>query len=64
MNEEKHVRDDAANYHRVMGLMRSLQMEHGLCQPRARRACTQCNARDDLEQMLREYKGQRLTISR
>lgn len=44
-------------YHRVMTLLRDSEMEHGLCQPRERRVCTACNAKDDLRKMLDAYKG-------
>ena len=47
----------AAKYHRVMQLLVNARMQHGLCQPRERKACTACNAQDDLEKMVDEYKG-------
>jgi hypothetical protein len=49
---------DAERYYRVMDLLRdSMHMKHGLCEPRERRACTRCNATDDLAQMVSEYRG-------
>lgn len=46
----------AEKYHKVMSLIREANMEHGLCKPRERRSCTACNAKDDLEKMVAEYK--------
>ena len=54
----KQTVQDAQNYYRVMGLLRHMKKEHGLCEPRERKACTVCNAKDELEVMLSEYKGQ------
>ena len=48
---------DAEKYHKVMRLLLDLRMEHGLCKPRYRRACTACNAKEDLAKMVDEYKG-------
>lgn len=53
----KYYRDCTNAYHRVMGLLRDMQMEHGLCKPRSRMACTACNAKDELDRLLAEYKG-------
>ncbi len=53
---EPHVCNDD-RFDRVMNLLACLKMEHGLCDPRERRACTNCNAIDDLNTMLAEYKG-------
>lgn len=44
-------------YYRVMSLLRATKMEHGQCQPRSRKACTHCNAKDELDKLLAEYKG-------
>lgn len=52
-----------ADYHKVMGWLADLRMEHGKCQPRRDRACTNCNARDDLEKHLRAYRGPRIVTS-
>lgn len=51
------LRRESDELHRVMNLLRSMQMEHGTCQPRERRACTHCNASDDLKKIVAEYKG-------
>ena len=50
-------REDAQNYHKVMGYLRAMRKEHGLCQPRERKACTACNAKDNLDVMVDAYKG-------
>lgn len=53
-----HLANSQQQFHQVMGLLRDMQKEHGTCQPRERRACTHCNAKDDLDKLLAEYKGQ------
>ena len=57
MTPDQQHDEDARNYHSVMGWLRDLTMEHGLCVPRERLACTHCNARDNLDKHLAEYKG-------
>jgi hypothetical protein len=44
-------------YHRLMSLLRDAQLPHGKCQPRSRRACTHCNAREEIDEMVKGYKG-------
>lgn len=56
-----HLAKSQQQYQQVMGLLRDMQMEHGTCQPRERRACTHCNAKDDLDKLLAEYRGQSIT---
>lgn len=55
--DAERYRDDAREYHRVMGWLRATKMQHGLCQPRERRACTHCNAVDNLEDAITAYRG-------
>lgn len=55
--EASRLRADSDAYHRVMSLLRNTQMDHGLCQPRERRACTHCNAQDELNELVKRYKG-------
>lgn len=57
------ARTDGAAYHRAMSLLLSMKMGHGLCAPRSRRACTHCNARDDLAAMVMAYRGPRVVLS-
>lgn len=52
--------EDSQNYHRAMQCLSDMKMEHGLCQPRSRKACTNCNAADILEAMQSAYKGPRI----
>lgn len=54
------LKADAETFHTVMGLLRDMQMQHGLCQPRSRLACTHCNAKDELDKLLADYKGPRV----
>lgn len=56
-HELAEAKADAAAYHRVMSLLLATKMEHGLCKPRSRRACTHCNAREELERLLTAYGG-------
>lgn len=57
------MNDIEQSYYRVMDLLRRTRMEHGLCQPRSRRACSHCNAVDDLKVMVDEYKGAPIRIA-
>lgn len=52
---------DAEKYHVAMTAWKRTKMEHGLCQPRSRKACSHCNAVDELDAMLAAYKGRRIT---
>lgn len=52
------------NYHKVMQLLKRTKMKHGLCKPRIRRACTHCNAIDDIEIMLADYKGPEIVLAK
>lgn len=52
--------EDAANFHKVMRCLKNMRRKHGLCQPRERKACTACNAKDELEQITKAYKGERI----
>ncbi len=54
------IDDYEAKYHEVMQLLRRTKMEHGACKPRTRRACTHCNALEELDKLLAEYKGPRI----
>ena len=47
-------------YNRVMSLLRNTKMAHGLCEPRERKACTHCNAVEELDKLIAEYKGARV----
>lgn len=44
----------------VLGLLRNTRMEHGLCYPRERRACTHCNSREQLEKIVIAWKGHKV----
>lgn len=50
-------------YNRIMGLLRATRMQHGKCQPREHRACTHCNAVDDIERLVNEWGGPRISLS-
>jgi len=54
---------DAAAFHRVMQLLRDMLKPHGTCKPRERKACTACNAMDELARILSDYKGAPLKLS-
>lgn len=47
-------------YHSLMSLLRDAQLPHGRCQPRERRACTHCNAQEEIDEMVKGYKGRPL----
>jgi len=47
-------------YYRIMDMLSRLKKyknRHGKCEPREDRACTYCNARDDLDKLVADYKG-------
>lgn len=48
---------------RILSLLKNLQLPHGTCQPRSRQACTKCNAQDELDAMVSEFKGTTLRLS-
>jgi hypothetical protein len=60
---EQEIRDDAESFHRVMTLLRNMTLEHGKCHPREAKACTNCNAEEELQVMLENYKGPRIVAS-
>ena len=49
--------DEKGAYHDVMECLRDMQMPHGTCEQRARRACTHCNASERLQELVAEYRG-------
>jgi hypothetical protein len=49
--------EPSADYHRVMRLLRDTRRPHVTCSPREIRACSHCNAVDDLKTLVDEYKG-------
>jgi hypothetical protein len=53
---------DAQKYHKVMKCLLAMKRPHGICQPRERRACTACNAKDELDALLEHYKGQQVRL--
>jgi hypothetical protein len=46
-----------------MNALKWTKREHGLCQPRSRRACSHCNALETIDQMIADYKGPRIILS-
>lgn len=57
------LENTAQNYYKVMDLLQRTKMDHGLCKPRSRRACSHCNAVDDLEILTNEYLGAPIVLS-
>ena len=55
--QAEQLRGDAQKLHRVMALLTDMRMGHGRCLPRKDRACTHCNAVDDLESEINRYTG-------
>ena len=48
-------------FNQLMALLQDFNgHEHGLCKPRDRRACTICNAKDDIYSLLSEWEGPRI----
>ena len=54
---EKDARKYRGDYDHVLGLIRSTKMYHGTCKPRERKACTACNAQEELDKILSGWKG-------
>lgn len=54
---------DAFRYHKAMHCLLNMQMQHGLCEPRSRKACTHCNAKDRLDAMIAEYRGPMVVLN-
>lgn len=47
----------------LLDLLRATKMKHGICQPRERKACTACNAQEELDAILAKWKGPVLRLS-
>lgn len=54
---------EAQAFHKVVSCLRDMKLEHGLCQPRSRRACAHCNSRDELELLVAAYRGPHVILS-
>lgn len=54
---------ESQDYHKVMHHLKDTERKHGRCQPRADRACTHCNAQEQIEVMTKAYKGPRVICS-
>lgn len=50
-------------YNDVMSALKRSKMEHGLCEPVERHACTACAAIRKLEKHLAEWKGPRVVLA-
>ena len=51
------ARKDAERFHEAMQCFKDMQLPHGLCKPRSRMACTNCNAADRLRELVDSYRG-------
>jgi hypothetical protein len=47
-------------FHEVMRCLQDMKMPHGLCKPRSKMACTNCNAIDRLQAIFFSYRGPRV----
>jgi hypothetical protein len=54
---------EAEKFHKVMDCLRKMKMQHGKCEPRKDRACSHCNGADDLQEIVRNYKGRRIILA-
>lgn len=50
-------------YNDVMSALKRSKMQHGLCEPVERQACTACAAIRKLEKYLSEWKGPRVILA-
>ncbi len=60
---EAEARETRARRDEVLGLLRNMKLEHGTCQPRERKACTNCNSKERLDKIVDDWKGHRLELS-
>jgi hypothetical protein len=63
MTPEEAQKEAAENYHRAMSYLRDMQRPHGLCEPRSCKACTHCNAKEKLDEMVKAYKGRPIVLA-
>lgn len=54
---ERRRRDELTEKEHILSLLRDTKMKHGLCQPRERKACTACGAKEHLDEILSKWKG-------
>jgi len=54
--------DYQTELHRICDLLRRSKMDHGLCKPVDRNACTACVAQRKLDEVANTYKGKYLRI--
>ncbi len=54
---------EAELFHEVMDCLRKMKMEHGLCEPRERRACSHCKGANDLQMIVATYKGRKVVLA-
>lgn len=47
----------------ILGLLRNMKMEHGICKPRSRKACTACNSKDELDKIVAGWNGFTMELS-
>jgi len=50
-------------YHQAMDAYRKTKMEHGLCKPVERHACSHCAGIRKLDELLSKYKGRRVRLT-
>lgn len=56
-NTIRHLPESEESFHQIMRLLKDAKLPHGRCQPRSDKACTHCNAQDELDTRLTAYKG-------
>lgn len=47
----------------ILELLRMTRMQHGSCQPREHKACTACNAQEQIDAILSKWKGRKIRAS-
>lgn len=55
--------EERAKYDGLMQLLKDSKMKHGTCKPRSRKACTACNAQEQLDALVAKWRGPFLTLS-
>jgi hypothetical protein len=63
LEEIEQLKEERRQKEHILGLLRDTKMEHGICQPRSRKACTACNAQELLDTIVKGWKGFTMELS-
>lgn len=63
LEEIEKLKDERRQKESILGMLRDTKMKHGTCQPRSRKACTACNAQEELDKIVAAWKGFTMELS-